>query len=133
MYLEDGRRGHLASYHVLVDTASNTAVRMPSRPSMRFRPRLAAICAKSGPITTPRFGEGGGPDARSWANQALAASVSSCAVSVRAEAAAFDRLARRGAGEEKARCRRPLPRHRIVRLPPIEPDVECREPASRLQ
>ncbi len=55
----------------LIDAASNTAVRMPSRPSMRFRPKLAESCVKSGPITTPRFGEGGGPDARSWAIQAL--------------------------------------------------------------
>src|SRR5260370_27341485 len=81
--LKEGFRRHLASYRVLVDAASNTAVRMPSRPSMRLRPRLAASCAKSGPITTPRLGEGGGPDARSWANHALAASVSSCHVSVR--------------------------------------------------
>src|SRR6266446_2395604 len=77
MYLEDGCRRHLDSCQVLIDTASNTAVRMPSRPSMRFRPRLAESCRMSGPITTPRFGEGGGPDTRSCANQALAASVSS--------------------------------------------------------
>src|SRR5580704_6962474 len=83
MYLKDGRWGHVASYQVLIDTASNTAVRMPSRPSMRFRPKLAASCAKSGPITTLRFGEGGGPDARNWAIQALAASVSSRHSSVR--------------------------------------------------
>ena len=50
---------------------------------MRLRPRLAASCAKSGPITTPRFGEGGGPDARSREIQALAASVSFCHASVR--------------------------------------------------
>jgi hypothetical protein len=37
MYLEDDFRRHLASYQVLIDAASNTAVRMPSRPSMRFR------------------------------------------------------------------------------------------------
>src|SRR6266852_8767116 len=61
---EHGFRRHLASYQVLMDAASNTAVRMPSRPSMRFRPKLAESCAKSGPITTPRFGEGGGPDAQ---------------------------------------------------------------------
>src|SRR5580704_12380049 len=89
MYLKDGRWGHVASYQVLIDTASNTAVRMPSRPSMRLRPRLAASCAKSGPITTPRFGEGGGPDARNWANQALAASVSSCHVSARKPASSI--------------------------------------------
>src|ERR1700722_19006439 len=83
MYLEDGCRRHLDSDQVLIDTASNTAVRMPSRPSMRFRPKLAESCANSGPITTPRFSEGGGPDARSWAIQALAASVSSRHVSVR--------------------------------------------------
>src|SRR3984893_16157911 len=83
MYLENGCRRHLASYQVLTDAASNTAVRMPSLPSMRFRPKLAKSCSKSGPITTPRFGEGGGPDARSWAIQALAASVSSCHASVR--------------------------------------------------
>jgi hypothetical protein len=34
----------------LIDAASNTAVRMPSRPSMRFRPKLAESCVKSGPI-----------------------------------------------------------------------------------
>ena len=73
----------MASYQVSIFAASNTAVRMPSRPSMKLRPRLAASCAKSGPITTPRFGEDGGPDARSWAIQALAASVSSCHASVR--------------------------------------------------
>jgi organic hydroperoxide reductase OsmC/OhrA len=50
---------------------------------MRLRPKLAAACAKSGPITTPRLSEGGGPDARTWANQALAASVSSCHANVR--------------------------------------------------
>src|SRR5712671_2260958 len=83
MYSEDGFRRHLASYQVLMDAASNTAVRMPSRPSMRFRPRLPESCAKSGPITTPRFGEGSGPDARSLAIQALAASVSSCEARVR--------------------------------------------------
>ncbi len=33
----------------LIDAASNTAVRMPSRPSMRFRPKLAESCVKSGP------------------------------------------------------------------------------------
>src|SRR5262249_6485066 len=37
---------------------SKTAVRIPSRPSIRLRPRLVASCAKSGPITTPRLGEG---------------------------------------------------------------------------
>src|SRR6266851_3838146 len=68
---EHGFRRHLASYQVLMDAASNTAVRMPSRPSMRFRPKFAEGCAKSGPITTPRFGEGGGPDTRSCAIQAL--------------------------------------------------------------
>src|ERR1700726_4570021 len=83
MGLEQDFRGHLAFYQALTGAASNTAVRMPSRPSMRFRPKLAESCAKSGPITTPRFGEGGGPDARSWATQALAASVSSCHASVR--------------------------------------------------
>src|SRR5260370_26081502 len=44
---------------------------MPSRPSLRLRPKFAEGCAKSGPITTPRFGEGGGPDTRSCAIQAL--------------------------------------------------------------
>src|ERR1700726_1463215 len=83
MGLEQDFRGHLASYQQLVHAASNTAVRMPSRPSARLRPRLAESCTKSGPITTPRFGEGGGPDARNWANQALAASESSCHASVR--------------------------------------------------
>ena len=66
VYLEDGCWRHVDSYQVLIGAASNNAVRMPSRPSMRFRPKLAASCANSGPITTPRFGEGGGPDARSW-------------------------------------------------------------------
>src|SRR5258708_35820312 len=83
MGLEQDFRGHLISDQVLLDAASNTAVRMPSRPSMRFRPRLAESCAKSGPITTPRFGEGGGPDARNWAIQALAAPESSCHASAR--------------------------------------------------
>src|SRR3981189_793847 len=83
MDLKQDFRGHLASYQQLVHAASNTALRTPSRPSMRFRPRLAESCAKSGPITTPRFGEGGGPDARSWAIQALAASESSCHASAR--------------------------------------------------
>src|SRR5713226_8199829 len=80
---EHGFRRHLASYQVLMDAASNTAVRMPSRPSMRFRPRLAESCAKSGPITTLRFGEGAAPEARSMAIQALAASESSCHASER--------------------------------------------------
>src|SRR3984957_522555 len=75
--------GHLVSYQVIIQAASNTAVRTPSRPSIRFRPKLAASCANSDPITTPRFGEGGGPDARICANQALAASVSSFHASVR--------------------------------------------------
>ena len=44
---------------------------------MRFRSKLAESCAKSGSMTTPRLGDGG-PDARSRAIQALAASVSSC-------------------------------------------------------
>src|SRR6202011_4988995 len=83
MYLEDGCRQHWNSCQVFVDAASNTAVRIPSRPSMRLRPKLAESCTKSGPITTPRFGEGGGPDARSWANQALASSESSRHASVR--------------------------------------------------
>jgi hypothetical protein len=30
---------------------------------MRFRPKLVESCTKSGPITTPRLGEGGGSDA----------------------------------------------------------------------
>ena len=38
---------------------------------MRFRPGLATSCSKSVPITTPRFGEGGGPDSRICASQAL--------------------------------------------------------------
>src|SRR3984893_14921245 len=83
MDLEDGCGGHLNSYQVLADAASNTAVRMPSWPSRRFRPKLATSCMMSGPITTPRLGEGGGPDARRWVIQALAASVSSCHASVR--------------------------------------------------
>src|SRR5579864_6294422 len=62
----------------LIGAASKTAVRMPSRPSSRLRPRLAASWAKSGPITTPRLGDGGGDDARNWATQALASSESSC-------------------------------------------------------
>jgi hypothetical protein len=45
---------------------------------MRFRPGLATSCSKSVPITTPRFGEGGGLDSRICASQALAALVSSC-------------------------------------------------------
>src|ERR1700716_184020 len=64
MYSEDGFRRHLTSCQVLIDAASNTAVRMPSRPSPRFRPKSAESCAKAGPITTPRFGEGGGPGAQ---------------------------------------------------------------------
>src|SRR6266568_950946 len=83
MGLEQDFLGHLASYRSLVHAASSTAVRMPIRPSMRFRPKLAASSAKSGPITTPRFGDGGGPDARNRAIHALAASVSSCHASVR--------------------------------------------------
>src|SRR5271155_5235176 len=82
MHSEDGFRRHLASCQLLIDAASNTAARMPSRPSMRFRPKFAESCANPGPITTSRFGEGGGPDARSWAIQALAAPVSSCHTSV---------------------------------------------------
>src|SRR5258708_17912907 len=66
----------------LIDAASNTAARMPSRPSIRFRPRLAESCAKSGPITTPRLGDGGGPDARNCVIQALAVSLSSFHTSV---------------------------------------------------
>ena len=41
---------------------------------MIFRPRLTESSAKSGPINTLRFGEGGGPEARNWAKQALAES-----------------------------------------------------------
>jgi Transposase DDE domain len=67
LYSEEGFRRHLTTCQVLIDAASNTAVRTPSRPSMRLRPKLAESCAKSGPITTPRFGEGCGPGARSWA------------------------------------------------------------------
>src|SRR5262249_37039725 len=84
MDAEQGFGRHFAvSYCGLIGAASKTAVRMPSRPSIRFRVRLAASCAKSGPITSPRLGEGGGPAARSWAIQALAAAVSSCHASVR--------------------------------------------------
>src|ERR1700676_2473002 len=84
MDLENRLRRHFdIPRQLLVGAASNTAVRMPSRPSMRFRPRLAASCAKSGPITTPRLGDGGGPDARSWAKKVLAASLSSCQINVR--------------------------------------------------
>jgi sarcosine/dimethylglycine N-methyltransferase len=36
---------------------------------MRLRPKLADSCTKSGPITMPRFGKGGGPDARSLASR----------------------------------------------------------------
>src|SRR5579885_47004 len=82
MDVEDVRGRHLRLLLGLIHTASNTAVRMPRRPSMRFRPRLPVACTKFGPITTPRFGDGG-PDARSCAIQALATSVSSCHVSVR--------------------------------------------------
>src|SRR5262249_50861465 len=73
----------LDSFQVLLGTASNTALKMPSRPSMRFRPKLAASTAKSGPITVPRLGGGGGADARSWSIHALATSVSSCHANVR--------------------------------------------------
>src|ERR1700722_3331012 len=84
MDLENRLRRHFdIPFQVLLGAASNTAARMPSRPSMRFRPKLAASCAKSGPITTPRFGEGGGPDARSWPIHVLAASVSSSHASTR--------------------------------------------------
>src|SRR6266852_6305918 len=89
MGLEQDFRGHLASYQQLVHAASNTALRMPSRPSRRFRPKLAESWAKSGPITTPRFGECGGPDARNRAIHALAASVSSRHASVRKPAGAI--------------------------------------------
>src|SRR5437763_4967618 len=72
----------LVSYHVLTYAGSKTAVRIPSRPSMRLRPRLAVNCANSGPITMPRFGDGSGPEVRNWATHTLAASVSSCHASV---------------------------------------------------
>ena len=49
---------------------SNSFETMPIRPSMRLRPRFAESCAKSGPMTRPRLGAGGGPDARSRAIQA---------------------------------------------------------------
>ena len=117
------------SYHVVIDAASNTAVKMPSRPSMRFRPKLAENCAKSGPITTPRFGEGGGPDVRSAAIQALAASVSSCHTSVRKPAGSIaSRVA--DAVKKKARCRRSRPRDGIVRLAAVQHDVEGCQPAA---
>src|SRR3981081_1827120 len=83
MGLEQDFGIHVSSYRGLVHAASNTAVRMPSRPSMRFRPRLAESSAKPGPITTPRFGEGGGPGDRRWALQRVAASESSCPASAR--------------------------------------------------
>src|SRR5262249_23050761 len=98
---------------------------MPSRPSMRFRPKLAESCAKSGPMTTPRFGEGGGPDARSWAIQALAASESSRHASARKPGC--------GGGQKKARRRRSRPGDGIVRLAAVQDDVEGRKPAARLQ
>jgi len=59
---------------VVIGGASNTTARTPSRPAMRLQSQ--ASCAKSGPITRPRFGDGRGPDARSCASQALAASMS---------------------------------------------------------
>src|ERR1700736_3630008 len=71
----------LLSCQALVEIASNTALRIPTRPSMMFRPRLAASCAKSGPITTPRLGDDGG-EARTCAAQALAAALSSWQTSV---------------------------------------------------
>src|SRR6266436_1633609 len=52
MGLEQNFRGHLASYQQLVHAASNTAIRTPIRPAMRFRPKLAASRAKSGPNTS---------------------------------------------------------------------------------
>src|SRR5262249_42738898 len=87
LYVEDGCRRHLPSSLSLAYAASNTAVSTPTRPSNRLRARLPASCATSGPRTTPRFGEGGGPDARSCVIQALAASVSSRQMSVRKPAA----------------------------------------------
>jgi len=51
--------------------------------SMRTLAANRRLAAKSGPITTPRFGEGGGPETRSCANQALATSVSSCHANMR--------------------------------------------------
>src|ERR1700722_13683561 len=123
--------GYLASYQVIIQAASNTAVRTPSRPSIRFRPKLAASCANSGPITTPRFGEGSGPDARICANQALAASVSSFPDSVRKQAGSTP--ARLGGRQEKARCRRPRPGDRIVRLAAVQHDIEGRKPTAGLQ
>src|SRR5258707_13655930 len=94
MYLEEGFRRHLVSYQGLIgaasDTAaSNTADRIPNRPSMRFRAKLPVSCGKSAPINTLRFGEGGGPEARICANQVLAASVSSRHESVRKPARAL--------------------------------------------
>jgi hypothetical protein len=47
---------------------------------------LAASIAKSGPITTLRFGDEGGA-ARTWAAQTLAAALSSCHIKVRKPAA----------------------------------------------
>src|ERR1700744_965860 len=78
----------LASRPALAEIASNTALRMPTRPSTMLRPRLAASCAKSGPITTPRLGDGGG-EARTCAAQALAAALSSCDIRVRKPAASI--------------------------------------------
>ena len=65
------------------------------KPGKGYRVRLSKTGAKSGPITTARFGEGSGPDARNWAAQAFAASVSSCQTRVRKPA---DSIASRVAG-----------------------------------
>src|ERR1700730_13985717 len=83
MYLEEEFRRHWVPHQVLIGAASNTADRISSRPSTRFRAKLPVRCGKSAPINTLRLGDGGGPEARICANHTLAASVSSRHESVR--------------------------------------------------
>jgi len=84
---------HGDCFQAWLDVASNTAVRIPSRPSMKLRPRLAESCAKSDPITALSFGEGAGPDARRLRDLGLGR-LAVVLREARAEAFRLDRLPR---------------------------------------
>ena len=124
----------LASCQALVDVASNTAVRMPSRPSMRFRRQIGGKLREIRPHHHAEIWRRRRPRRAQLGDPGLGGLgvVLPCQ---RAEAGGFDRLARRSGGQEKTRGRRPRPGDGIVRLAAIQHDVvgrkSCRPASAR--
>ena len=107
----------------------------------RLRPRLTASCGEVRSHDHAKIGEGGGPEARSSANQALAASVSSCKQG--AEPGRLDRrhASRRPSGEssspafaprerDSAARRRPTRRRKSRTWPPASAPAGSRDKAA---